>query len=110
MSPWQVDLRPAVRALVHDLVGGISPAWISARFHNTLVAASAAAVREAARETSVLPVALSGGCFQNPRLAMGVREALADTFPVHLHRQVPPGDGGVALGQIAVAAATIARG
>lgn len=110
LSPWQIDLRPTVRSVVTDLAAGASPAWVSARFHNTLVAAGAAAVRAAAREFGTWPVALSGGCFQNPRLAEGLREALAGEFAVHLHRQVPPGDGGLALGQVAVAAARMGVG
>jgi hydrogenase maturation protein HypF len=56
-----------------------------------------------------VPVVLTGGCFQNARLAERTLERLAPLkVPVHLHRRVPPGDGGLALGQ-AVVAAAIAR-
>jgi hydrogenase maturation protein HypF len=54
-----------------------------------------------------LPVVASGGCFQNAMLAERVRAALAG-FDVRLHREVPPGDGGIALGQVVVADAVAA--
>jgi hydrogenase maturation protein HypF len=107
-SPWAIDLRPMVRAVVHDLLAGVPAFRISARFHNTIVAATVQVVRAAAAAHGQLPVVLSGGCFQNPRLAEGLARALAPRFAVHLHREVPPGDGGLALGQ-AVVAAAIAR-
>jgi len=107
-SPWQIDLRPMIRDVVCDLRRGVSAAAISARFHNTMTVASAEAVRETARLHGSLPVVLTGGCFQNARLAERLAGELASGFTVHLHRHVPPGDGGLALGQ-AVVAAAIAR-
>jgi hydrogenase maturation protein HypF len=101
----EIDLRPTVRAIVANLAGGVSPAAISARFHETLIAATAAVVRGADR----LPVVLTGGCFQNRRLAEGLLAAL-DGLDVHLHGEVPPGDGGLALGQAVVADAVIRGG
>jgi hydrogenase maturation protein HypF len=109
LSPWQIDLRPMMRDVVDDLLAGVSASTISARFHNTLTAATAAVVRRAAREHGVLPVVLTGGCFQNARLAEGLAARLAASFAVHVHRDVPPGDGGLALGQAVVAAAAARR-
>jgi hydrogenase maturation protein HypF len=51
---------------------------------------------------------LTGGCFQNARLAEGLLRELSPTFRVYLHGEVPPGDGGLAIGQ-AVVAAAVAR-
>jgi hydrogenase maturation protein HypF len=65
-------------------------------------------VRRIAATHGRLPVVASGGCFQNARLAESVRAALAPELDVYLHEQVPPGDGGIALGQ-AVIADAIAR-
>ena len=107
--PWQVDLRAAVRAAVFELLGGESVARISARFHNTLAAVSVDLVRAAARGAGRLPVVLSGGCFQNARLAESILRGLEPELTVHLHRHVPPGDGGIALGQAVVAAARARR-
>jgi hydrogenase maturation protein HypF len=107
-SPWEVDFRPMVREVVRDLRAGVSAAAISGRFHNTLSAAAAQMVRDAARVHGRMPVVLTGGCFQNALLAERLAAELGSTCAVHLHRQVPPGDGGLALGQ-AVVAAAIAR-
>ena len=60
------------------------------------------------RRTGVLPVVLTGGCFQNARLAEGLLGELSGSFRVYQHEQVPPGDGGIALGQAIVADATLA--
>jgi hydrogenase maturation protein HypF len=102
-APWQIDLRAAVREAVRDLRGRVSAATISARFHNTLVSASAEIVRTAAARLGRIPIVLSGGCFQNARLAESIAGALSPRFDVYLHCSVPPGDGGIALGQAIVA-------
>ena len=53
-------------------------------------------------------VALSGGCYQNRLLTERCLDTLrAEGFEVLLHRQVPPNDGGISLGQITVAAARL---
>ena len=104
-SVWVIDLRAMVRGAVGDLLGGVAVPAISARFHNTLADATAEAVRLAADAHGNLPVVLTGGCFQNARLASTVAGALASQLTVHQHRDVPPGDGGLALGQAVVAEA-----
>jgi hydrogenase maturation protein HypF len=108
-SPWTVDLRPMVRDVVCDLLADLPASRISARFHNTIVAATADVVRAAANVYGRLPVVLTGGCFQNPRLTESLARTLTDQFAVHVHRDVPPGDGGLALGQAVVAAAVARR-
>ena len=104
-GPWQVDLRAAVRDAVFERLGGEPVARIAARIHNTLAAASVELVRMASRGAGRLPVVLSGGCFQNARLAETIAAGLQPEFRVYLHERVPPGDGGIALGQAVVAAA-----
>ncbi|HTJ45790.1 MAG TPA: carbamoyltransferase HypF [Kofleriaceae bacterium] len=98
----EIDLRPMVRAIVDDLRAGLAPGVISARFHDTLVAATIDRIRDAITARGVMPIVLTGGAFQNPRLAEGVLRA-AQGLDVRLHREVPPGDGGIALGQAWVA-------
>jgi hydrogenase maturation protein HypF len=106
-SARQLDLRPLVRAAVEDLRAGVSAAVVSGRFHNTLADATADLVRVAALQVGHLPVVLSGGCFQNALLAERVLERLRPDFDVRLHGEVPPGDGGIALGQALVADAKL---
>jgi hydrogenase maturation protein HypF len=103
--PWQLDLRPMVRDATYELIGGESAAVVAARFHNTLAAASAQLIRLAAVQHGRRDVILTGGCFQNARLAELVLADLAAGFNVFVHRDVPPGDGGVSLGQALVAGA-----
>jgi hydrogenase maturation protein HypF len=106
-DPIEIDLRPAVRAAVFDGRRGATVAAIAGRFHNTLARATIALVERAARLVGRLPVVASGGCFQNARLAESVASGLSG-FDVWLHQQVPPGDGGIALGQ-AIIADAVAR-
>lgn len=102
----EIDLRPLVRDVVRDVQANVAPGIISARFHGTLIAATIDRVRAAVAEHGRLPVVLTGGAFQNPRLAEGIRAGLAD-LDVYTHGEVPPGDGGIALGQALVADAVL---
>ncbi len=108
-DPWQIDLRPTTRQAVADYLGGKPVPTIAAAFHQTLADATAAVVRRVAAIHGRLPVVASGGCFQNARLAEGVSAALAPEFELRLNRNVPPGDGGIALGQAVVAGAIAGR-
>jgi hydrogenase maturation protein HypF len=101
---WQLDHRPLVRAVVDDLVAGVAAGVIAARFHRALIVGAAALVRAAVAERGVHPVVLAGGCFQNRALTEGLVRELAE-LTVYLPRAVPAGDGGLALGQVLVAAA-----
>lgn len=107
-APMQVDLRPAVREAVRDLLHGASPSLVSMRFHRGLIAATAAAVREVMSLRGEYSAVLTGGCFQNAILAAGLQSILRDVPGTFLHSTVPAGDGGLALGQAAIAAAALA--
>jgi hydrogenase maturation protein HypF len=76
---------------------------LAAAFHLTLATAVADMVRRLAKLTGIRKVALSGGVFQNMTLLEQVVSLLEDEFTLLLHRQVPPNDGGLSLGQAAVA-------
>ena len=100
--------RAMIRALVADLVAGIPVAQISARFHGTLVAVVGAICTRVRAETGINTIALSGGVFQNRLLTEAViAELERDDFIVLTHSLVPPNDGGLSLGQAAVAAARL---
>jgi hydrogenase maturation protein HypF len=102
-QPWVLDPRPMLRAIAADLRAGRPAAEISAAFHDTIADAAAALAIGAGERYGRLPVVLTGGCFQNARLAESVHTALTGRFDVFLHGEVPPGDGGLALGQALVA-------
>jgi hydrogenase maturation protein HypF len=95
-----------VRAVVEDLDAGAAPPLVAARFHNGLAAATVAACQAVRETTGLDAVALSGGVFQNLLLLERVVAGLAaEGFRVLVHSRVPPNDGGISLGQAAVAGA-----
>ena len=106
-SPTEVDLRPAVRAAFEDVVTGVPPALISGRFHNTVVMVTVEVVEALLADLGSVPVALTGGVFQNARLTTGIVEKLGNKIQLLRHREVPPGDGGIALGQALIAGAIL---
>ncbi|MEO8036910.1 MAG: Sua5/YciO/YrdC/YwlC family protein, partial [Acidobacteriota bacterium] len=109
-TPWEIDPRPMVKAAVDDLMAGRSAATISARFHNTLAAVTADVARAALISRGAMPVVLSGGCFQNARLTESVIDALRPAARILMNREVPVGDGGIALGQAFIADARLRAG
>jgi len=107
----ELDPRALVREAVEDLLCGVAPAIVSARFHNTLADATVEAARAAAASIGGnAPVVLAGGCFQNARLTESIVSALSPTHRVVFNREVPPGDGGIALGQAVIADAVRRKG
>jgi hydrogenase maturation protein HypF len=105
---WVIDTLPVIRGIVADVEAGRPRAETSARFHATVAAMLLAAARRARQESGLVRIALSGGCFANHRLVRVLTPALeAEGFQVYVHREVSPGDGGVALGQAYVAAARL---
>ena len=104
-APFEIDLRPTIRAIAADLRGGASASSVASRFHSTMAEVVLASCRAARLARGLDVVALSGGCFQNVLLTERTTSRLeADGFSVLVHRAVPPNDGGIALGQAAIAA------
>jgi hydrogenase maturation protein HypF len=90
------DWEPLIRAVVADKRDGLTVSLISARFHNALVNW----ILEVANDTGLKQIVFSGGVFQNRYLTERAASVLESRgFTVHTHRQVPPNDGGIALGQ-----------
>jgi hydrogenase maturation protein HypF len=104
-EPWTLDWLPLVRAAARDVLAGVAPGTVSIRFHRALASAAAEMLRRAAERHGRLPVVATGGVFQNARLAGLLGDEVAGRFEVYLPCRVPPGDGGIALGQAVVAAA-----
>jgi hydrogenase maturation protein HypF len=106
-QPMVLDWAPLVENVLHDLQCGVSASIIAGRFHNALVEM----ILTVARLVGESRVVLAGGCFQNRRLTERVVVRLREAgFEVLLHRQVPPNDGSISLGQVAVAAARLLTG
>ena len=110
-SPLIIDARPMIVAVVGDFRRGTDAATIGRRFHSTLVEIVARVCSRLRDRTGLEVVALSGGVFLNALLAGEVSARLGDDgFRVVRHRRVPPGDGGLSLGQLAISAALDVEG
>ncbi|GJL82978.1 MAG: carbamoyltransferase [marine bacterium B5-7] len=99
-----IDWRPMLREILDDIENSVAPSVVSAKFHTTLATVIVGAANHIGEET----VLLTGGCFQNALLLEYAVDALELAgFMVHTHRQVPPNDGGLALGQVMAMAHTL---
>jgi hydrogenase maturation protein HypF len=106
-----VDFRPAIERIVAEARAGAPAAAIAARFHNTMAEAIAEVCRRLRAEEKLNRVCLSGGTFQNMKLLARTLAGLRRLdFDVFIHAQVPPNDGGIALGQAAIATEMLRRG
>ena len=102
----RLDFRPLVRSLVEGIPSGRPSLELARAFHDTIAVALAEVVRRVADASGVRRVALTGGCFANRLLISGLSSILLrEGFQVVMHRRLPPGDGGIALGQAVIAAA-----
>lgn len=106
-----MDPAPLIAALVADLRRGERIPALAARFHNTLAEMILSVCRKVRVSSGCEDVALSGGVWQNVTLLRRTLARLSgEGFRVLVHSQVPPNDGGLALGQAAVAAAQMRAG
>jgi len=107
-APEVIDTRPLIRAVDTDVAAGTPFERIARRFHDTLVEMISVVAGRIAARTGLNVVVLSGGVFQNAVLLGAAAASLTHKgFRVVRHRRVPPGDGGLSLGQLAVAAARL---
>jgi hydrogenase maturation protein HypF len=105
-QPLTVAGSDLVRAAAQDLLDGVPPEVIGARFHQGVAAMIGEACGLLRDRSGLGTVALSGGVFQNLLLLGTVVDLLeARGFRVLTHSRVPPNDGGISLGQAVVAAA-----
>ncbi|MDG3005439.1 carbamoyltransferase HypF [Paludisphaera mucosa] len=110
-SPLTIDTRPLISAVASDVRRDVEPGRIGRRFHTTMVEMIAEVCGRIRANRGLEVVALSGGVFMNSLLldeTIGRLER--EGFVVHRHRRVPPNDGGLCLGQLAIAATTRAKG
>jgi hydrogenase maturation protein HypF len=108
ITAGEVDFRDTIRQVVRDRV---NPALAAGRFHNTMAQAVVAVCRRMRAGRHLNKVCLSGGTFQNFRLlAATVRELRHMGMEVYIHSLVPPNDGGICLGQAAIAQRSLHEG
>lgn len=102
----ELIVAPMIRAIARDAHKAVAPARIARRVYTTLVELAANACAQLARGEGLRDVVLSGGVFGSAILANELPARLRALGLVpHLQRRVPPNDGGLAFGQLAVAAA-----
>ncbi|QDT89976.1 Carbamoyltransferase HypF [Gimesia algae] len=101
-TPIQLDWRPCITSILRDRDAGVSPGAIAMRFHRGLARGTA----QLCQQFSSLPVVLGGGVFQNRCLVEFLAEELKQKNQrLGLPGRIPPNDGGLAAGQLAVAIA-----
>jgi hydrogenase maturation protein HypF len=106
-----LDTVAIFAGVLADYHAGVAIATIAGRFHNSLARLLADACALIRERTGLNLVALSGGTFQNALLFTRLlRNLEAQGFEVLSHKLTPPNDGGIALGQVAVAAARLGGG
>ncbi|MBA2732574.1 MAG: carbamoyltransferase HypF [Acidobacteria bacterium] len=106
-----ISAESVIRRAVEDLLNGVSPAEVSAKFHLGVAHLICAVAHNVRAEHHLNRVALSGGVFQNILLLDNVCRMLrADSFEVFTHSRVPTNDGGISFGQAAVANARLISG
>jgi hydrogenase maturation protein HypF len=109
-DPCQVDMRPAIEAIVRDLKRNEAIGVISGRFHRTVGQVIVEGCEKVRRSDGLSRACLSGGTFQNLLLLKHAVAGLRQRgFEVFLHQRVPPNDGGLSLGQAAIANELLAR-
>ena len=107
-APMRIDPAPVIAAVAADAMAGVDPAVIAGAFHVGLVEMIVEVCGCLRDATGVETAALSGGVFQNRLLVELAAPLLEDAgFEVLLHSQVPPNDGGISLGQVAVGRALL---
>jgi hydrogenase maturation protein HypF len=107
-EPIRLDPRPMIRQVVRDLTGGIPPSQIAGRFHRGVAEIIARVCRTIRDRTGLTTVGLTGGVFQNVLLLQLAGDALQrDGFEILIHHRIPPNDGGLSLGQAAIARASL---
>lgn len=103
----EIDLRPTIAAIAADR----GTAIVAARFHNTLATMIAEVCDRIRAREGVDRVCVSGGVFQNALLLERTVERLRERrFDAILHSRIPCNDGGIALGQAAIAAERMRQG
>lgn len=104
-----LDFTPLIADLLTDLQKGVSRSLLAASFHRTLAYAVAEAGQDLQKQYQLRHIVLGGGVWQNRRLFRELKRFWPDEL-FYLPRRLPPSDGGIALGQLWVAAHRLQQG
>lgn len=100
-----ISMRPVLKGILEDLNAGVPAGDLSSRFHNTLSWLLLEKAKLYRLQTGVEKVVISGGCFQNKRLTEQLqRMFVKESIPLYVPGRIPCNDGGIAVGQLAIAA------
>ena len=100
---FRLDFFPMWEALLKDVRSKENTAYMAYKFHLGVAQGILKGIRQMASKTGLKKVVLSGGVFQNKLLTEMVAALLTkDGIVYYTHNQVPPNDGGIALGQAVV--------
>jgi len=108
---WLIESDSMIPELLQDVRTNAGSALISLKFHRALVHSFVRVAEKVREQSGIETAALSGGCFQNRFLLEQLTAALVQAgFEVLNHSMVPPNDGGLALGQAAIASNLLSSG
>jgi hydrogenase maturation protein HypF len=102
-----IDPKKVIESIVEDIKKGIAKEYISIKFHIGLAEMIVEVSNLLREETGINKVCLSGGVFQNIILRKEATKKLKKAkFKVYNHKKLPPNDGGISAGQVAIAMKT----
>ncbi|MGI5859884.1 MAG: carbamoyltransferase HypF [Tepidanaerobacteraceae bacterium] len=105
-SGFCIKVHKLLTELYYDYITGVNKGIISAKFHNTVIKFTVDMAKKIRDVYGVNKTVLSGGCFQNRYLLESINEKLRrEGFETYIPSKIPVNDGGISLGQAAVAAA-----
>lgn len=103
--PMIIDHAPLIKAMTEDIQNRVSVGIVAARFHNAVAAIVVEICQRLREMTTINEIVLSGGVWQNVTLLTKTYLLLQqEGFVIYHHNRIPPNDGGISLGQAAVAA------
>jgi len=103
-SGYELDFRPLLRSVIDDRLRGRPTEEIARAFQRGLAQGLSDAVTAICRDQGLDTAVLSGGVFQNELLLQDMKDLLAGNVQIWINHAVPPNDGGISLGQAAIAA------
>jgi hydrogenase maturation protein HypF len=106
----ELDFRPLLTAVIADILAGVAPQFIARSFQRGIAEGLSQALAQLSSAYGIDTVVLSGGVFQNELLLEDLKSLLANEhLEIWTNHAVPPNDGGISLGQAAIAALTASQ-